>query len=239
MNGNGVSDRAEVPTKASTSADVVVFTRGGCFFSKKVESGQLAGYDKVIVIQSHVATSAGRFSESYLCGSQGHEFTVTASAICLGHRAGHLLFGDSPEYTSQPEGSDMPALGTIGAGVRASSTYDGWGTVHLLDARTLKEIDNYAIKEGLDPAFATGSGDLTVHEVATDPGRDDLAYLSYYAGGVRVIKVGNHGIQEVGRYVDANGNNFWGIEAQKIKGKTYFFGSDRDSGLWIFRYTGH
>nr|MDQ3307120.1 hypothetical protein [Actinomycetota bacterium] len=59
VNGNGVSDRAEVPTKASTGADVVVFTRGTCFFSKKVESGQLAGYDKVIVMQSHGGTRNG------------------------------------------------------------------------------------------------------------------------------------------------------------------------------------
>jgi hypothetical protein len=239
VDGNGVSDRAEVPAKAATGADIVVFTRGACFFSKKVESGQLAGYDKVIVIQSHAATAAGLFPEGFLCGSKGHEFTVTASAICLGHRAGHLLFGDAPEYTSRPEGSDMPALGTIGAGVSATTKFDGWGTVHLLDARTLKEVDNYAISEGLDPAFASGKGDLSVHEVATDPSREDLAYLSYYAGGIRVIKVGAKGIDEVGRYADANGNNFWGVEAYQAKGKTYILGSDRDSGLWIFRYTGH
>ncbi|WP_327582349.1 hypothetical protein OHA25_41350 [Nonomuraea sp. NBC_00507] len=238
VDGNGVSDRAEVPSKASTGADVVVFTRGACFFSIKVESGQLAGYDKVIVIQSHVATSAGRFADGYFCGAQGHDFTITASAVCIGHRAGHLLFDDSPEYASAPEGSDMPALGTIGAGVKATTTFDGWGTVHLLDARTLREIDNYAIKEGIDPAYATGFGDLSVHEVATDPERSDLAYLSYYAGGIRVIKVGPWGIKEVGRYIDANGNNFWGVEAAKIKNKMYIFGSDRDSGLWIFRYTG-
>ncbi|GAA2393838.1 hypothetical protein GCM10010404_59010 [Nonomuraea africana] len=238
VNGNGISDRAEVPTKAASGADVVVFTRGACFFSVKVESGQLAGYDKVIVIQSHVATSNGRFADGFFCGAQGHDFTITASAICVGHRAGHLLFEDAPEYTSAPEGSDMPALGTIGAGVKATTTFDGWGTVHLLDGKTLKEIDNYAISEALDPAFASGFGDLSVHEVATDPERSDLAYLSYYAGGMRVIKVGAKGIEEVGRYINEDGNNFWGVEAQQIRGKTYVFGSDRDSGLWIFRYTG-
>ncbi|SEH04093.1 hypothetical protein SAMN05444920_1585 [Nonomuraea solani] len=235
--GNGVSDRAEVPTKAATGADAVVFIRGVCFFSKKVESGQLAGYDKVIVMQSHVATSNGRFADGFFCGGQGHEFTITASAICVGHRVGHLLFGDPPEYMT-PGAEDMPALGTLGAGVGATTTFDGWGTVHLLDARTLREIDNYAIKEGIDPAFTTGFGDLSVHEVAADPERSDLAYLSYYAGGIRVIKVGPWGIKEVGRYIDANGNNFWGVEAAKIKNKMYIFGSDRDSGLWIFRYTG-
>lgn len=236
VDGNGVSDRDEVPTKAATGADTVVFTRGVCFFSIKVESGQLAGYDKVIVIQSHTATAGGQFADGFFCGGQGHPFTITASALCLGHRGGHLLFGDTPEYTSPP-GADIP-LGAIGAGVKATSVFDGWGGVHLLNARTLQEIDNYAIPEALDPAFATGFGALSVHEVATDPSRDDLAYLSYYAGGIRVLKVGANGIKEVGRYIDAEGNNFWGVEAKEIKGKTYIFGSDRDSGLWIFRYTG-
>ncbi|AQZ63065.1 hypothetical protein BKM31_17770 [[Actinomadura] parvosata subsp. kistnae] len=235
--GNGVSDRAEVPAKAASGADTVVFLRGVCFFSNKVESGQLAGYDKVIIVQSHVATSNGRFADGFFCGAQGHDFTITASAICIGHRAGHLLFGDTPEYTS-PSAADMPALGTLGAGVRATTTFDGWGTVHLLDARTLREIDNYAIKEGLDPAFASGFGALSVHEVATDPERSDLAYLSYYAGGIRVIKVSSRGIREAGRYIGTDGNDFWGVEAKQIKNKTYIFGSDRDSGLWIFRYTG-
>lgn len=132
----------------------------------------------------------------------------------------------------------MPARGTIGAGVKATGAFDGWGTVHLLDTRNLKEIDNYAIKEGIDPRYAARFGDLSVHEVATDPRRADLAYLSYYAGGLRVIKVGPSGIKEVGHYIDNNGNNFWGVETWHYRGTTYTLASDRDSGLWIFRYTG-
>jgi len=235
VDGNGTSDRAEVPTKATTGADAIVFIRGTCFFSKKVESGQLAGYDKVIVMQSHTATGGGVFPDGFLCGSQGNDFTVTASALCIGHRAGHLLFNDTPEYTA-PAGTDLPALGTLGAGVTASTKFDGWGTVHLLDAKNLKEIDNYAISEGVDPAYATGSGNLTVHEVATDPNNTNLAYLSYYAGGIRVVRVGAHGIREVGHYIDPGGNDFWGIESARVNGRSYIFGSDRDSGLWIFRY---
>ena len=38
----------------------------------------------------------------------------------------------------------------------------------------------------MDEAFATGFGDLTVHEFATDP-TENLAYSSYYAGGMRVM----------------------------------------------------
>lgn len=239
--GNGVSDRAEVPTKASTGADVVVLVRGGCFFSKKVESGQLAGYDKVVIMQSHGGTRNGLTPNGFTCGSQGHAFTVTASAICTGHRVGHLLFEDSPEYTGSPEGADMPVLGTVGATLSATTTYDGWGTVHLIDATTLREVDNFAIPEAIDPTYAQGYGNMTVHEVATDK-EQNLAYLSWYDAGMRVVRFGPDGIHEVGHYIAPGGNDFWGVQAHRLPGDasktTYILGSDRDSGLWIFRYTG-
>ena len=240
VNRNGVSDRAEVPSQAATGAAVVVFTRGVCFFSKNVESGQLAGYDQVIIIQSHVGTRSGLTPNGFTCGGQGHSFTITASAICVGHRAGHLMFQDPPAYTGA-DVADMPAIGTLGASVDATTTFDGWGTIHLLNAATLEEVDNYSIPEAIDPAFASGSGTMSVHEVAMDKALD-LAYLSWYDAGIRVVKFGSSGIEEVGHYVDAGGNDFWGVEAHRLPADptetTYILGSDRDSGLWIFRYTG-
>jgi hypothetical protein len=61
-----------------------------------------------------------------------------------------------------------------------------------------------------------------------------------------VIKYGGRGITEVGHYIHENGNNFWGVEAHRVvgkkarnlSGKTLILASDRDSGLWIFQYTG-
>ncbi|MDP9352928.1 MAG: hypothetical protein M3P51_15510, partial [Chloroflexota bacterium] len=107
------------------------------------------------------------------------------------------------------------------------------------DRDTLEDLGTYTIPEAQDPAYAKGYGDLSVHEVATDPDRD-LAYFSYYAGGFRVAKYSRTGgIEEVGHYVDANGNNFWGVEVHKHpNGQKYVLASDRDSGLWIFQYTG-
>lgn len=239
--GGSGCDRTEVPSQASTGADVVVFTRGTCFFSTKVESGQLAGYDQVIIMQSHGGTRNGLTPNGFTCGGQGHAFTVTASAICIGHRAGHLLFNDTPEYTSTPEGSDMPALGTLGESVGATTTFDGWGTIHLLSGDTLQEIDNYSIPEAIDPAFASGSGTMSVHEVAMDKS-ENLGYLSWYDAGMRVVRFGESGIEEVGHYIAPGGNDFWGVEAHRLPGDptetTYILGSDRDSGLWIFKYTG-
>lgn len=244
LNGNSISDRNEVPP-APTPDSIVVFTRGTCFFSIKVESGQLAGYGAVIIGNSHGGSRGGLVPDAFLCGGQGHVFTITASAICIGHRAMHLLFNDAPEYAG-PEGADVPPIGTLGAAVSASTQFDGWGYVHLLDANTLQEIDAYAVPESLDPAFASGFGNLTVHEVKTDPRHNvNLAYLSYYDAGLRVVKFGKNGIHEVGHYIAEDGNDFWGTFPHQLKvnqsgngGQPLLLMSDRDSGLWIFRYTG-
>ncbi len=96
----------------------------------------------------------------------------------------------------------------------------------------------------MDPAFAEGFGDLSVHEVAVDPQDPSLAYLSYYSGGLRAIQIqcANEAdtstceLVEVGGYLDPAGNNFWGVETfVGDDGFTYILASDRDSGLWIFR----
>ncbi len=248
VNGNGVSDRAEVPSAETTGADIVVFTRGTCFFSKKTESGQLAGYDGVIVAQSHAGTRNGLLPDAFICGSQGHAYTPTIPAICIGHRAAHLLFNDEANYfgPDNAAGGDMPAIGALGESVSAKNTFDGWGYIHQHDGMSLVEQDTYAVPEALDPAHATGSGNLTVHEVKTDPRLGKyLAYASWYDAGLRVMKFGAGGITEVGHYIAEGGNDFWGVYPL-LQGKSsttstarpLLLMSDRDSGLWIFRYTG-
>jgi hypothetical protein len=115
------------------------------------------------------------------------------------------------------------------------SIFDGWGYVHLYDNDTLAELDTFAIPEAHDPAFSSGFGDLTVHEVATDPDEADRAYLSYYSGGLRALQIVDEELVETGGYLDPNGNDFWGVETFVRNGRTIILASDRDSGLWIFR----
>lgn len=256
LNGNGVSDREEIPA-ATSRTDVIVFSRGGCFFSDKVHSGELTGYALVAIGQSHGGTRNGLLPDGFLCGSQGSPVLRTAAAICIGHRAMHLLFDDAPAYAA-PEGyaagGDMPPIGTLGQTLSArGGVFDGWGYVQLHDARQpdLPVIDTYAVAESKDPAHATGFGNLTVHEVKTDmrPGKD-LAYLSYYDAGLRILSFGAGGMTEVGHYIAEGGNDFWGVfpvlpgNVAGAKGRggdlarPLLLMSDRDSGLWILRYTG-
>jgi hypothetical protein len=103
----------------------------------------------------------------------------------------------------------------------------------------MAELDTYAIPQAHDPAYATGYGDLSVHEVATSLSRTDLAYFSYYSGGFRVAKITGGKLTEVGHFIDVGGNNFWGVQVfTGADGKEYVAASDRDFGLYIFRYTG-
>jgi len=58
---------------------------------------------------------------------------------------------------------------------------------------------------------------------------------------LRVVRFGNSGIEEVGHFIDQGGSDFWGIEPIRLgasRGAPLIPASDRDFGLYIFRYTG-
>jgi hypothetical protein len=236
---------------------IIVFQRGpvddpnnpgeACFFSEKVESAQLAGYDAAIIANHHTGAGAGAQPDATLCGSQGHVFTVTIPGLCIGHRLMHLLFERTPDYTvPYPVGDpgDLePDTGDIGSGkIDATAFFSGWGYSRLLDANTLAEIDQFWIDEAADPAFAVGFGDVDVHEVATGRGPDaDLAYFAHYSGGIRVTRFDETSIEEVGRFIDQGGNDFWGVQLTDkftSAGDRIVAFSDRDYGLYLASYTG-
>ena len=58
------------------------------------------------------------------------------------------------------------------------------------------------------------------------------------------MKIVDDKLVEVGKYIhnpapgEATGNNFWGVQVFQNAGQEYVAASDRDSGLWIFKYTG-
>jgi len=204
--------------------------RGVCPFQQKLDNITAAGYDAGIVFNNNTECDA----------------LVTMLA------AGTIPF----VFVSRTVGlqlldSDDTACGTAAgdprAGVSTSITgvFDGWGYVRLFGVDipesgpgSIEQIDTYAIEESQDRDHATGSGDLSVHEVAIDPDAEKrLAYLSYYTGGLRVVSYGDEGLTEVGHFIDEGGNNFWGVEVYERDGETYVLASDRDFGLYVFQYT--
>ncbi|HEV2058795.1 MAG TPA: hypothetical protein VGR11_05520 [Solirubrobacteraceae bacterium] len=260
------ADRASIPNADTLDLQpgeeaILVLQRGpvgdpsaggdACFFSEKVETAQLLGYDAVIIANHHSGALGGDAPDAQFCGGQGHIFDIQISAICVGHRAMHELFDDpnAADNFTYPEA--VPAVGAVGDKVSATTQFDGWGYVHLFDAATGEDLDTFAIPEAMDPAYASGFGDLSVHEVATDPTDPSLMYLSYYSGGLRALQIqcsdptdnSTCELVEVGGYLAPEGNDFWGVEVIKnpvddpnVQGdEVLILASDRDSGLYIFR----
>jgi len=226
-------DAASIPA-ADAAHPIAVIERGVCDFTVKVQLVEAKGYKSAVVFNR--------------TGVDGCETLISMlveaniPAVFVSRTDGfRILTGSVPQgYTCSEDGSGTaaPGVGADGQTVDIKAVFDGWGYVHQYNASTMQDVDQYYLPEGQDPSYAHGFGDLSVHEVATDPDTN-LAYISYYAGGFRVLKYGAGGLTEVGRYIDQGGNNFWGVEVHKHpNGQKYVLASDRDSGVYLFQYTG-
>ena len=240
-------DPAVPPAPDLPGDEIAVVERGVCLFTEKVAAVLAAGGYEAVVIMNREGPDA-------CTGVFTPDVEGDIPTILVGRDAGFALFDQPFDLAAclddTPQQSTIP-IGTVGdqiTGVEA--VFDGWGYVHLFGvtigatSATLTELDTFAIPEAMDPDFAEGFGDLSVHEVATDPTDPDLAYLSYYAGGLRALRIVDGELVEVGGYIDpvggvteAGGNNFWGVEVwtHPDTGEEYILASDRDSGLWIFQ----
>jgi hypothetical protein len=220
---------------------VAVATRGSCTFTEKLNNIQNAGgYAGAIVVNREGA-----------CVGFGMSVQGTIPAVSLDRENGFGLFDKEDQYDEKAcfaggdtlQGSLIPgvSIGQTGDAVDVRAFFDGWGYVHLYEngGGKLTELDTYAIPESMDPDKSSGFGDLSVHEVATSQQRADLAYFSYYTGGLRVVKITPDGeLQEVGHFIDQGGSNLWGVQVFEDGGQEYVAASDRDYGLYIFKYTG-
>jgi hypothetical protein len=226
-----------VPAGNPAITDVAVVERGLCTFTEKVASVEaVGGYDAIIVFNAMAPNRCSAGAGGMLVAGNTPTFGVAPRADAF------ALFGATYDEAACLAGTQPfpAAVGDAGATVRIRVYFDGWGYVRLFENGTgkLTELDQYAIPEAHDLDFIEGFGDLSVHEVAMSKREDDLGYLSYYAAGFRVIQIVDDEIQEVGHFIDEGGNNFWGVEVFKHKGDEYVVASDRDFGLYVFRYTG-
>jgi hypothetical protein len=223
---------------AGNGSQIAVVERGVCTFTEKVASVEAAGGYAAILIFNRTGSDACNASLGMSVAGNIPTFGVAPRG------QGYAIF-DTPYDDAECEagnGSQQApiALGTTGDMLSFTSYFDGWGYVHLYQnsGSKLTELDTYALPEAHDVAHADGSGDLSVHEVATSHQQADLAYFSYYAGGFRVTRIQNGKLVEVGRHISEGGNNFWGVQVFERGGVEYVAASDRDYGLWIFKYTG-
>jgi hypothetical protein len=240
--GLACPDSDPVPAPPATGGPYVAMVeRGVCTFTEKA-----AAVEAVTANGGYVATVVFNREGPDGCGDFAMTIENVKPAFSISRAAGFGIF-DTPYDDAACRAGDGTAtapiaLGTVGDVVTLRTVFNGWGYVHLFqNNRTgkLRELDTYAIREAMDPAFATGFGALSVHEAATSLKRGDLVYFAYYAGGFRVAKIKNDRLVEAGRFIDTGGNDFWGVQVFTRGGQEYVAASDRDSGLYIFRYTGH
>jgi hypothetical protein len=227
-------DPAVPPAGAAT---IAVVERGLCTFTEKLASVEAAGgYTGLIVFN--------REGNDACTGLVNMIIEGNIPALFVARDTGLGLFGLPYDDAACRDASQQQApisIGTLGDSVSIAAEFDGWGYVHLFrnsNSGKLTELDTYAIPEAHDPAFASGFGDLSVHEVAMSEKRNDVAYFSYYSGGFRVARIVDNKLVETGSYIGPEGNNFWGVQVWQKDGKEYVLASDRDYGLYIFEYTG-
>jgi hypothetical protein len=216
--GFGCTPDAIPPRPAGSENMIALIQRGVCFFEEKADSALARGYDAFVV-----ANDAARGDALITMGGIDDD-PPDIPGFFVGFTTGEAM--------------KTAPVGQPGGTVVAEGVFNGWGYVHLFDRTTFEDLDTYAIEEAQNPAFGRGFGDLSVHEVATDPQDANHAYLSYYAGGLRSIDFATNEIVETGRFIDVGGNNFWGVEVllHPTAGKL-ILASDRDFGLYVFRRT--
>jgi len=245
--GRACPGDAPVPAAPAVGTmQIAVVERGVCLFEEKAQNVIAAGgWDAMLIMNREGADACtGVFSPA---------LDAAIPTLFMGRDTGFAMFNITYNQAACADGtleSAPIAIGTAGDSIqKVSSTFDGWGYVHLFAVNagvtSLTEVDTFAIPEAMKPAFSSGFGALSVHEVATEKADASRAFLSYYAGGIRAIQircaspnnVGSCRLVETGGYLDPNGNEFWGIETFVRSGTTYAVGSDMDFGIFIVKRT--
>jgi hypothetical protein len=234
----GLACNASEPVPAgSEGAQVAVVERGGCAFTEKVANVVKAGGYEAVLVFNREGSDACDIPLGMSVEGAIPTFGVAPRS------QGLAIFGETLdlEKCKAAVGEGTPAaipVGTTGDTLTFSSYFDGWGYVHLFENEggKMTPLDTYAVPEAHDPAHAYDSGDLSVHEVATSLEQENLLYFAYYSAGLRVAEIIDGKIEEKGAYIAEGGSNFWGVEAFMKDGEEYIAASDRDYGLWIFKY---
>ena len=229
---------AAIPV-ASGGVTVAVAERGTCTFQAKTENAESRGYDAVIIFNNQGSGRCDALLNMDFSNYQGNALSLFV-ARSVGFRIIDAYDAATYSCNSAGTGTPAPAAPREGSPVDIGVLFDGWGYAHLYKNGTgkLEKRGDFAIGEGIDERYATDFGDLTIHEFATDPATN-LAYSSYYSGGVRVLRYSDAGLEEMGHFIDEDGSNFWGVEQfTAANGERLIAASDRDYGLYVFRYTG-
>ncbi|NNE11432.1 MAG: hypothetical protein HKN41_04220, partial [Ilumatobacter sp.] len=189
VGGDGCASVA-APTVAEPQ--VALIDRGGCFFSDKGANAEAAGYEGYII-----ANNAG---DGLINMSAGDNAIPTIPGVFIGQSDGDAIKANQ------------------GLPVNASSIYDGWGYLHIInntdstitvpdmgmanpstmDVAPGHHLGYYAPAETVeDSGLGTDFGDLTMHNIEADPLTQDITpgfnegprmFVSWYSLGMRAVE---------------------------------------------------
>ena len=229
-----------VPAGAA-GTQIALVERGVCDFTVKLAAVEAAGGYEAVIVFSREGADACTAPLTMLIDGSLPSFFVGRD---VGFAMLDLAYDDAACLAGNGSATAPVAVGTLADQVSLSSTFDGWGYVRLFandpDGNgKLPELDQFAIPEAFDQTKAIGFGDLSVHEVATSAVDPERIYVSYYAGGLRILEIQDDQLVEVAAFIDDTGdtgNNLWGVQVFSANGREYVAASDRDYGLYIFEY---
>ncbi len=213
------------PVPPAQSGEIALILRGACFFTEKIDNAAAAGYAGVVVMNDEARGDA-------LVSMGGNPTTLPG--VFVGHSTGLTIAGAANQASL--------VIDTTGESVLAATVADGWSGVRVWDysdpanpvlASTFNTVCSAnPIDPSCDPA-----GTYSVHNVQVETtGNKVRAYISWYSDGMLILDISDpYNPVEVGRYTE-EGTDFWGV--YKEKNSPFFYGSDRNGGLYIFKEQG-
>ncbi len=215
---------------------IALIQRGICTFSSKIDNAEAKGYSGVVVFNDEARGDS-------LVSMGG--VPVNLPGVFVGHSTGLAIAGVADD-------SDL-VIGAAGETVSASAVPNAWSGLRIWDysdptAPVLASLfDTVCSANPVDPS-CDPAGTYSVHNVQVETlGNKVLAYVSWYSDGMLVLDVTDpYNPVEVARYFDnssgfiaGNGGNphdFWGV--YKETNSPFFYGSDRNGGLRVFKLKG-
>jgi hypothetical protein len=216
---------------APSSDSIALIQRGGCFFGEKIDNAEAAGYAGVVVFND-----AGNGDALVTMGGD----PTNLPGVFVGHSTGLAIMNVAD--------AAFLVLGGSGAGVEASAVPDGWGGLRIWDysdptAPILANTFYTTCSASVVGPTCDPAGTYTVHNVIVETtGNKTKAYVSWYSDGMLVLDVSDpYNPVEVGRFLDDSTNggepiDFWGV--YKVPNDPFFYGSDRNGGLYTFKEQG-
>ena len=258
--GEGCST-AEVPA-ATASGQIALIQRGTCEFGVKGLSAEQQGYAGFIVANDAARGDALVVMAPGLVGDQ-----VTIPGLFVGYSDGEAIKAAPGQQASASSIFDGWGYLHIINNTNTTLTVPSNGMMNpnpqTMDVPHGYELGYYAPAEAVEPLDPANGpyGDLTMHNIEADPLTQDIVrsfnegprmFLSWYSLGMRALEYRpghfhanmngegsySQNVHEVGRFIDPEGSNFWGIHVDELDdGTQIILGSDRNTGLWIFTFS--